>query len=209
MGKIVPKQFLPLLGKPVIYYSIRSFLEAFEDIRIILVLPTSHLSQAETILQSFEVPPGIVIVEGGGTRFQSVQNGLKKIQEEEVIFVHDGVRPLVSVSLIHACYKQAVEKGSAIPAVEAKESLRESLTHGNTRAVDRTKFRVIQTPQTFRTNLLLQAFSQPYNPLFTDEASVVEHSGIPVHLIEGDERNIKITRPVDLVIAEELLKAGI
>jgi 2-C-methyl-D-erythritol 4-phosphate cytidylyltransferase len=126
------------------------------------------------------------------------------IEEPAVVFVHDGVRPLVSQALIHACYHQALEKGSAIPALPLKESIRR-VVDGKNFSADRTAFRNIQTPQTFLSEVLLPAFNLPFDDAFTDEASVVERSGVPVHLIDGEPENIKITRPEDLWLAEQWL----
>lgn len=205
MGSSIPKQFLLLNGRPLLYYSIRAFLDAFPGIRIILVLPAEHTQSVGSILSLFDKAPEIRVVTGGETRFQSVKNGLEVIKERSVIFVHDGVRPLISPALIRSCYHGALEKGSAIPAVDLKESIREVSGEDN-RAADRSRFKVIQTPQAFRSEILLPAFGQVYSPLFTDEASVVEAYGFPVHLVPGEERNLKITGPSDLAIAERLMQ---
>ena len=146
----------------------------------------------------------ISIVHGGETRFHSVKAGLKSIKESSVVFVHDAVRCLVSVPLIQRCYKQALEKGSAIPAVTATDSIR--VEKGNRFIVqNRSQVRIIQTPQTFLSELLLPAFEQNFREDFTDEATVVEANGNEVFLTEGEYENIKITRPVDMMIAERLL----
>lgn len=205
MQAAVPKQFLPLGGQPVLYYSIHAFLKAFADIKIVLVLAPDHFSYADNLLSSLGKAADITIVPGGGTRFHSVKNGLQQVKEPAIVFVHDGARPLVSPQFIRTCYQQALESGSAVPAIDLKESIREVEKTYN-KAADRTKFRVIQTPQVFRSEILLPAFEQVYSPLFTDEATVVESNGDQVYLIPGDEKNIKITRPMDLVIAEKLLE---
>lgn len=204
-GAPVPKQFLLLQHKPVLYYSIKAFLEAFSDVEIVLVLPPAYLDQGHSLLQYFPAGIRMTLVMGGETRFHSVQNALAAIKETSIVFVHDGVRPLVSASLIRCCYEQALQKGTAIPAIEVKDSIRE-LTLEGSKAVDRSKLRSIQTPQTFHSDILLPAFQQPYLPSFTDEATVVELWGQAVTLIEGEACNIKITRPLDLVIAEKLLQ---
>lgn len=204
MGGTTPKQFLELNGKPVLHYTIRAFMEAYEDMHIVLVVPSAHRGSIGAVLAAFDRPPSVTVAEGGETRFHSVKNGLQFVKQDAVVFVHDGVRPLVSPALIRTCYEQALLKGSAIPAIPLKDSIREVDAMGNN-AADRTRFRTIQTPQTFLSNLLIRAFDQPYDPLFTDEATVVERSGHAVHLVEGEEQNIKITRPQDLVIASAFL----
>ncbi|MFX1708165.1 2-C-methyl-D-erythritol 4-phosphate cytidylyltransferase [Chitinophaga ginsengisegetis] len=205
MQSAVPKQFLELSGKPVLYHTIAAFAAAFPDMEIVLVLPEAHFTFANHILQAFDKLPDITIIKGGNTRFHSVQNGLQQVKHPAVVFVHDGVRPLVSTTLIRACYEAAIIHGSAIPVIDMKDSIRE-ISGGNNAAVDRDRFRIIQTPQTFLSELILPAFELPYDPLFTDEATVVERLGHPVHLLPGEESNIKITKPLDLVIAEVLLR---
>jgi 2-C-methyl-D-erythritol 4-phosphate cytidylyltransferase len=147
----------------------------------------------------------VQITTGGDTRFQSVKNGLTLVEEESIIFVHDGVRCLVSKELIQRCYEQAVEKGSAVPAIASKDSIR-LITGNNSEPFDRNRAMLVQTPQTFQSKILLPAFDTEYKDGFTDEATVVEASGLNIHLIEGEENNIKITRPVDLLIAEKILE---
>lgn len=205
MGAEVPKQFLLLKGKPLLYYTLQSFLLAYDDMQIILVLPKEHLEKGEELLRQMNMAERVQIASGGATRFHSVQNGLQLVVHPAIVFVHDGVRCMVSQKLIRNCYDQAVEKGSAIPAVAATDSIRvdEGASHY---IVDRSKIRIIQTPQTFQSQLLLEAFNQPYNEAFTDEATVVEGAGNKVFLIEGEYNNLKVTRPLDLCIAEKLLE---
>lgn len=206
MGNAVPKQFLLLAGKPILYYTLKAFVDAFEDINLVLVLPQDQLSYAQMVLQEFEERIGVELVTGGETRFHSVQNGLKVVADNSIVFVHDGVRPLVSPGLIRACYQQAVDKGSAIPAIPIADSLR-VVDGENSKPVDRDTMRSIQTPQTFRAELLLPAFLQGYTDNFTDEATVVEAYGSRVYLIEGEKSNIKLTTPEDMVVAESTIKA--
>ena len=204
MGADKPKQFLLLLGKPILWYTIDRFLAGFEAIKIILVLPVDHLMLGQQMLDTYFQGIDIEIVVGGATRFHSVQNGLKSINEPSVVFVHDGVRCLLSTDLIQRCYVQAVDKGSAIPAVAATDSIR--LVDGDRHEViNRDAVRIIQTPQTFLSQILLPAFQQPYVDYFTDEATVVEANGEAGMLVEGEYENIKITRPADLIIAEQIL----
>ena len=204
MGNALPKQFLPLAGKPVLYYTIKAFIDAYEDVKLVLVLPEDKLSYAQMVLQEFPGGIDINIVTGGPTRFHSVQNGLKEVSTGSVVFVHDGVRPMVSAKLIQACYEQAVAQGSAIPAIAVSDSMR--IVDGDTsKPVDRQHMRSIQTPQTFLTDLLLPAFEQEYTDAFTDEATVVEAYGEQVYLVEGEKSNLKLTTPEDMLYAELML----
>ncbi len=176
MGSEVPKQFLLLRGKPMLKYTIQAFLVAYNDMQIILVLPALQVSAGEQIVEQMNVSERVQITTGGSARFESVQNGLKLVTEPSIVFVHDGVRCLVSEKLIRSCYEQALEKGSAIPAVTATDSIR--ITEGSLHHyVDRNTVSIIQTPQTFQSAILLSAFKQEYNPAFTDEATVVEAAG--------------------------------
>ncbi|RBL88298.1 2-C-methyl-D-erythritol 4-phosphate cytidylyltransferase [Chitinophaga flava] len=204
MQSAVPKQFLDLAGRPVLYYTITAFAQAYPDMEIVLVLPENHISQANHLLQSLENLPAITIVKGGETRFHSVKNGLQQVKDNAVVFVHDGVRPLVSPALIRSCYEAALSHGSAIPAIDMKDSIRE-VSGDKNMAVNRDRFRIIQTPQTFLSELILPAFELPYDPLFTDEATVVERLGKQIYLVEGEESNLKITKPLDLVLAKAFL----
>jgi 2-C-methyl-D-erythritol 4-phosphate cytidylyltransferase len=204
MNKATPKQFLLLNGKPILYYTIQTFLQAFEDVQIILVLPEENIAAGQEIIDAFFNYERIKITAGGRTRFHSVQNGLKLIDEEAIIFVHDGVRCLLSQNLIHRCYTAAIEFGSAIPVIQSADSLRIINAEDN-EAIDRNSIRLVQTPQTFHSKILLPAFNIDYKEKFTDEATVVEAFGLKVHLIDGEETNIKITKPIDLVIAEKLV----
>lgn len=204
MQSAIPKQFMDLAGKPVLYHTITAFTTAYPDMEIVLVLPDQHISYANNLLQAFDNIPAITLVKGGETRFHSVKNGLQQIKGDAVVFVHDGVRPLVSPALVRDCYEATLSHGSAIPVIDMKDSIREVEGEHN-RAVDRERFRIIQTPQTFLSELILPAFELPYDPLFTDEATVVERLGHPVHLVQGEESNLKITKPLDLVMAKAFL----
>jgi 2-C-methyl-D-erythritol 4-phosphate cytidylyltransferase len=204
MGNETPKQFLLLRGKPILYYSLRAFLDAYDDLEIILVLPEAHIEAGKEIAQSTGAQQRIQFTSGGDTRYQSVKNGLSLVKHPSIVFVHDGVRCMVSQELIRRCYITAAEKGNAIPAVTAAESIRIESTDKN-ESIDRRQVKIIQTPQTFHSELLRAAFEQNYEENFTDEAAVVEKSGIRIHLVEGDLSNIKITLPADLLLAEHLL----
>ena len=205
MNSNLPKQFLLLNGKPVLYYTIDTFLKAYDDLQIILVLPEDHVAAGQEIIDAFFDYDRIKITEGGRTRFHSVQNGLQLITEESMIFVHDGVRCLLSTDLIHRCYEGALELGSAIPVIDSKDSIRMITENGN-EALDRNTIKLVQTPQTFHSKILLPAYKIDYKDKFTDEATVVEAFGLKVYLVDGEEHNIKITRPVDLEIAEGMFK---
>lgn len=205
MGNVTPKQFLLLKGKPVLWYTMDSFLRAYDDMHIVLVLPKDHIKKGEKIINQLNAEGKVSMVEGGNTRFDSVKQGLKKVEDNAVVFVHDGVRCLISVPLIRRCYNQAVEKGSAVPAVAATDSIR-IIKNGAHYTSDRQQVRIVQTPQTFLSNIILPAFEQEYNDAFTDEATVVEAFGTTVHLTEGEYDNIKITRPIDLLIAERIIE---
>jgi 2-C-methyl-D-erythritol 4-phosphate cytidylyltransferase len=204
MGKDIPKQFLSLGGRPMLYYTLDAFFSAYSDVNVILVISQRYMKWGEDIAKAF---PGynIMLAEGGNTRFQSVKNGLSLIKEHSVIFVHDGVRCLVTGHLIHRCYEQAIVKGSAVPAVAVTETIR-LLEGDNHQMLNRNLVRMVQTPQTFLSTILLKAYDSEEQEQFTDEASVVEHSGEKVYLIEGEYSNVKITRPQDLAIAEEILR---
>lgn len=205
MGAALPKQFLPLAGKPVLYYAVKIFRDTFPDIKLILVLPEEHISYSNMLLQAFEERIDLTVVKGGATRFHSVQNGLKAIEDDCIVFVHDAVRPLIDADLLHRCYQQAVAKGSAIPCIGVTDSIRR-WNGMDFEGVNREELRIMQTPQTFHSGLLKQAFQQEYTEAFTDEATVMESMGIQVHLVEGLKKNIKITTPEDLLIAEALLR---
>ncbi len=207
MNSIIPKQFLLIKGKPVLYYTLYTFLQSYNDLTVILVLPEEHIAAGQEIIDAFFDYKRIQITAGGRTRFHSVQNGLELLTEECMVFVHDGVRCLLTKNLIKRCYEAALEFGSAIPITECKDSVR--LIRGDdNEAFDRGKVKLVQTPQTFHSKILLPAFKIDYKDKFTDEATVVEAFGLKVHLVEGEEGNIKITKPMDIFIAEQLLLAS-
>ncbi|GAA4467174.1 2-C-methyl-D-erythritol 4-phosphate cytidylyltransferase [Nemorincola caseinilytica] len=208
MASSIPKQFMPLMGIPVLCHSVLAFSHAFPDIRIILVTPADQVNGVHTILKSYIGDRQVTCVAGGETRFHSVQSGLKAIKNDGVVFVHDGVRPLVSQELIYRCYESALDHGSAIPVMPVTDSMRLVDEDGDSHPVNRDNLRIVQTPQTFMSHLILPAFDRPYDPAFTDEATVVEAHGHRVRLVAGDRDNIKITTPGDMVIAETLLKTS-
>lgn len=199
MGTSQPKQFLEIAGEPVLVHTIRTFIKAFSDIRLTLVLPSNHIQEGSLLIANkFDHP--IEIVSGGETRFHSVQKGLATVNEEAVVFVHDAVRCLVSTELIQSCYQEALATGSAVPVLSSRDSIR-FMEEGQHRVLNREQVLLVQTPQVFKSNWILSAFQVPYDSSFTDEATVLEKAGYTINLIEGEESNIKITRPVDLHIA--------
>ena len=201
MNNDTPKQFLLLGKKPVLYYSIKAFLEAYNDMEIILVLPEEHIGKGQEIIDGYFDDSKFKITAGGRTRFHSVQNGLSLVNEEAIVFVHDGVRCLLTSELVKRCYEGALESGTAVPAVACKDSVRLLTSNGN-KILNRNRVMLIQTPQTFHSKILLPAYQIDYKDKFTDEATVVEAFGLKINLIEGEEDNIKITTPTDLFIAD-------
>jgi len=204
MGSVVPKQFLEIEGKAILLHTIDQFTAAFSDIELVIVLPQGYIEEGQTLLAQNGYNKNVQFVAGGETRFQSVKNGLTKVTSDAIVFVHDAVRCLLTPALIQRCYQQAAEKGSAIPAVSATDTVRLIQGTGHV-LLDRENVMLIQTPQTFQADLLLEAFKQDYVPEFTDEANVVEANGKSVYLVDGEFENIKITRPLDLAIAEYIL----
>jgi 2-C-methyl-D-erythritol 4-phosphate cytidylyltransferase len=202
MGSDLPKQFLPLHGKPLLMHTLEVFYRWDGNARLTLALPDMHRSYWEMLCRELNWRVPHWIVAGGETRFHSVRNALETVEDCDWVGVHDGVRPLVAPEVIEACFRGAAQHGAALPAVPVAESLRECDGERN-RAVDRTRYRLVQTPQVFRRDWLEEAYRQPYSPLFTDDASVVEALGRNIHLVSGNPENIKITTPADLLVAEK------
>lgn len=205
MKSDIPKQFLNLNGEPVLMRTIRVFYEHDPECRLILVLPGSQLEYWAALCSKNQFAIPHKVVSGGKTRFHSVRNGLAEVNDEGIVFIHDGVRPLVSPSTISRCYESALQNGNAIPVLPVTESLRKSEGTSNI-AVDRSLFFSVQTPQTFQSGQILDAFRQEYDPAFTDDASVAEKAGYPIYLVEGNRENIKITTPEDLIVAEAFIR---
>jgi 2-C-methyl-D-erythritol 4-phosphate cytidylyltransferase len=199
-----PKQFIDVNGKPVIIYSFEAFFQYDNSIRFILALNAGYFSLWDEIIKKYPVFSGHTIVPGGKTRFHSVMNALKMVEEESLVAIHDAVRPLVSQGTISRCFDVAGINGSAVPCLEISESLREITSAGN-RQVDRDRFRTIQTPQVFRSDILKKAYKQKYRISFTDDATVVETTGHKITLVEGNRENIKITTQEDLILAAKIL----
>jgi 2-C-methyl-D-erythritol 4-phosphate cytidylyltransferase len=191
-------------NKPILWYTLHTFLKSYKDIHIILVLPAEYYETGLTVCEEMKAANPIQAVVGGDTRFQSVQKGLSLIDEESIVFIHDAVRCLLSPSLIHHCFEETLKFGSAIPCVDATDSVRLIHATGH-KSIKRSEIKLVQTPQTFLSSILLPAYGTNYQEEFTDDASVVEAAGCDVHLVDGEPNNIKITTPLDLAIAEELL----
>ncbi len=204
MQSELPKQFIPLSGNPILMHTIEAF--DFDDIEITLVLPEFQITYWESlcIQHNFSVPHKTV--KGGNTRFESVKNGLKAIESNEgLVAIHDGVRPFIQKSTIQSSFEIAQKYGNAIVSVDLKDSLRH-VDKSKNKAVDRNQYKIIQTPQTFRIDIIKKAFEVNFQDSFTDDASVLENHGHFIKLIEGDYKNIKITTPEDLLVAESILK---
>ena len=203
MGGEIPKQFLPIGGKPVLMRTLERFREYSKDLQIILVLPEAQQDYWHQLCEKYHFNVDYTLANGGETRFHSVQNGLAKVPEDAqgVVGVHDGVRPFVAIDVIRACYETARTKKAVIPVTPVVETLR----HINEGTKARADYRLVQTPQCFDIQLLKDANRQPYNDGFTDDASVVEAFGFDITLVEGNRENIKITTPFDLKIAETLI----
>lgn len=200
----VPKQFLDLDGLPILMHTINAFYKYSPAIKMVLVLPEDDFPLWEELCLLHDYHKPLILEKGGETRFQSVKKGLAKIETDGLVAIHDGVRPLVSDDIIGASFRLAAVHGSAVAAVRLKESLRMT-DQDNTKAVDRSKFRLIQTPQTFSVELIKKAYELKEDASLTDDASVAEKAGHTISLFEGSYENIKITTSEDLVIAEALL----
>ena len=206
MGGEKPKQFQDLKGRPVLMHTLERFREALPEGKLILVLPESWMMMWRDLCRRYAFDIDHELVKGGDTRFHSVKNGLDAIRGEEgVVAVHDGVRPFVAVDVIRECVKQALTGACVVPVIAPVESVR--LKQGDTdrtQSIDRNLCLLVQTPQVFPLNRLRQAYSQPYQSLFTDDASVVEADGGQVEVVEGNRENIKLTTPFDWAVAQLL-----
>jgi len=207
MGGDIPKQFLPIGGKPVLMRTLERFRAYSADLQIILVLPEAQQDYWKELCKAYDFKVEYQLANGGETRFHSVQNGLALIPDDAqgVVGVHDGVRPFPSIDVIRNCYETAREKKAVIPVIPVVETVRHLEGEGSV-TVPRGDYRLVQTPQTFDIQLLKAANRQPYNDGFTDDASVVESYGYKITLVEGNRENIKITTPYDLVVAEAICK---
>lgn len=200
MNKNIPKQFIEINGLPVLMHTINAFTAYDPVIELIVVLPENQIITWEHLCSKYDFETKHRIVAGGQSRFDSVKNGLDAISHEGVVFIHDGVRPLVSVQTIDRCYKKAAKTGNALPVMPFTESVR-FVDGDKNKALNRANYVTVQTPQTFKVSLIKKAYNQTYSSLFTDDASVLEKNGIAIHLVEGNRENIKITYPGDIEIA--------
>jgi 2-C-methyl-D-erythritol 4-phosphate cytidylyltransferase len=219
MGGDIPKQFLPIGGKPILMRTLERFRAYSETLQIILVLPEAQQDYWQELCKQYEFQVDYQIANGGQTRFHSVQNGLALVPDdaEGVVGVHDGVRPFPGIEVITRCYETARQTKAVIPVIPVVETVRQILpsNQSNPKAVSnpssitvpRDQYRLVQTPQTFDIQLLKAANRQPYNDGFTDDASVVESYGHPITLVEGNRENIKITTPYDITVAEAIINS--
>ena len=208
MGGELPKQFIPIEGRPVLMRTLDTFHACDESIQIILVLPRDHQDYWHELCAQYQFVVPHRIADGGATRFHSVQNGLSLVDAPEaLVAVHDGVRPFVSHEVISRCYAEAEAHGAVVPVIPVVETVRQLTGEGSV-TVDRNAYRLVQTPQTFRATLLRRAYEQPYTDAFTDDASVVEALGEAVTLVDGNRENIKLTTPFDLIVAKALVDSG-
>jgi len=204
MGSEIPKQFLMLGEKPILMHTVERFTSFDPETVIIVVLPEEHISYWRKLVDQYSFAVSHIVVSGGSERYFSVKSGLSHTNEESLIAIHDGVRPLVSSDTISRCFADAGKYGMAIPFIEPADSVRIE-TDGKNAAIARNEIRLIQTPQVFTGTLLHKAYEQPYSRAFTDDASVAEAAGFEVHLTPGNRENIKITTPEDIVFAEAYL----
>ena len=200
MGGDVPKQFLPIDGKPILMRTIEAFRNALPCVQIVLVLPSNQHDYWQKLCKDYKFCPPELIADGGETRFHSVRNGLALLPEEAdaVVGVHDGVRPFVSKETILRCYEAAAGGKAVVPVVPVVETLRQILPNGKSVTRSRDEYRLVQTPQVFPLAMLRKAYRQPFSEGFTDDASVVEALGKDITMVEGNRENIKITTPSDL-----------
>ena len=204
MGSDIPKQFLPIAGKPVLMRTLERFRAYSSTLQIVLVLPEAQQDYWKQLCKQYDFKVDYQLANGGQTRFHSVQNGLALVPDDAV-GVHDGVRPFPNIDVIRNCYDTARSAKAVIPVIPVVETVRLLKSEGSI-TVPRDQYRLVQTPQTFDIQLLKAANRQPYNDGFTDDASVVESYGHAITLVEGNRENIKITTPYDIIVAEALCK---
>jgi 2-C-methyl-D-erythritol 4-phosphate cytidylyltransferase len=205
MQQALPKQFLEISGVPVLFYTITAFLAYQPDINIILTLPEKHIQYWNELVLQKHFKVNHRVIAGGTTRYQSVKNGLAFVPKDSLVAIHDAVRPFVSSEVIATSFSDAEKLGNAVPVIPIVDSLR-MINRTENRPLNRDEVFAVQTPQTFLSTALIEAYNAPESPLFTDDASVLEQNGIPIHIINGNTENIKITRPSDLMLAETFVK---
>ena len=205
MGTPIAKQYLELDGLPILMHTLNKFHTYDPSISLILVIPSTDFDFWEELCGNYNFKQPHKVVDGGQTRFQSVKNGLQYVEENSLVAIHDGVRPLVDAVTIGSSFEIAKDKGNAVVAMPLKDSIRE-VNNGLSKAKDRSKYQIVQTPQTFKSELIKSAFETEELDAFTDDATVLEHAGYRINLVEGNYKNIKITTSEDLIVAEALLK---
>lgn len=205
MGGEIPKQFIPVKGKPVLMRTLEAFYAYDNEMELIVVLPVDQQDYWKQLCIQYGFVLPHRIADGGETRFHSVRNGLRLVEEDGLVGVHDGVRPFVSQEVIAACYETAARVQAVIPVVDVVETVRHLVSDNQSETVPRDCYKLVQTPQVFTTEVLKRAYAQEYTPAFTDDASVVEALGLPVCLVQGNRENIKLTTPFDLKVAEVLI----
>jgi 2-C-methyl-D-erythritol 4-phosphate cytidylyltransferase len=204
MNAGVPKQFLPLADKPILFYSLEAFHHFDREMLIVIALPAHHITLWSNLCTDHGLRVPHQVVAGGESRFDSVRSALQVIPDTGLVAIHDGVRPLISVALISRCFAKAATSGNCIPLVPVNESLR-WIDGANCKPINREQVRLVQTPQVFDSAQIKAAYMQPFCKDFTDDATVLESTGKAIHFIEGEAENLKITRPADLFVAGELL----
>lgn len=209
MGGDIPKQFLPIGGKPILMHTIDRFLQYDASMEVVLVLPESQQEYWHSLCEQYQFSQPYTLANGGEARFHSVKNGLAKVSPDATLIgVHDGVRPFVSLDTIRAAYEEAGRSEAVVPVIDVVETVRHIRGEKESETVPRSDYKLVQTPQVFSAYLLRKAYHQPYTEFFTDDASVVERFGHPVTLVSGNRENIKITTPFDLTIANALVKTS-
>jgi 2-C-methyl-D-erythritol 4-phosphate cytidylyltransferase len=205
MKTTVPKQFLKLNEKPLLMHTVNGFYQYDRQMEILLVLPENQINYWNELCEKYGFSIHHQVIAGGETRFHSVKNALDVIREECLIAVHDGVRPLVDAATIDRCFSKAEKTGTAVPVIDLVDTIRE-ITENRNATLERKSYKLVQTPQVFKSEILISSYEKAGDKQFTDDASVVEAAGYPIHLVEGNRMNIKITNPLDLKIAELLMK---
>jgi len=204
MNMDIPKQFIPVLGKPVLMHTINKFREYDPKLQIVVIIPKEHIPLWKDLCTEFAFNIEHQIVTGGKQRFYSVKNGLSRVPDDALVLIHDGVRPLVSTETIDRVAQMAEEKGNAIPYIDIVHSVRK-VANGKNKAIDRSKLKIIQTPQGFHSTLIKQAYAKRYRKSFTDDASVLEALGYEINLVKGNNKNMKITNSTDIHLVECLM----
>jgi 2-C-methyl-D-erythritol 4-phosphate cytidylyltransferase len=204
MNMDIPKQFIPVIGKPVLMHTISRFREYDPRVQIIVVIPRDHIPLWKDLCTEFNFKIEHQIVRGGKERFYSVKQGLSRVPDDALVLIHDGVRPLVSRDTIDRVVKTAEKKGNAIPYIDIVHSIRK-VANGKSKAIDRSKLKIIQTPQGFHSTIIKQAYARRYRKSFTDDAGVLEAMGHEINLVKGNNKNMKITSSTDIHLVECLM----